>query len=384
MSRDISGLYTLPAGNPVTTGTTITTAWANTTLTDIADTLSDSLSRSGKGAMTAALKGIDGTVGAPGFTFASETTLGLYRSGAGVIGSSGRLVLPVGALATPALGFAGLTTSLWADATSLSIGINSLLRYRFSTTSLDIAADPGVGVAGIKITGLSGNFLMESSAGGPFIGMNVQGGVGFLGSSPPLVFGAGAATPERMRLDTLGSLLVGTTSSTNAARIVANSLAFSPGAADGWKKGALQGTGAFGGAFSLVNSGGASDGFCMYLSGNPSSLTIQFGANAGVVSAGVTLASTATAWAAASDERLKDIIEPISGALGKLASLRTVIGKYKKDAPTMRRAFLIAQDVQAVLPEAVDVGDEAGHLSLRYTELIPLIIAAINELNPQP
>jgi hypothetical protein len=43
---------------------------------------------------------------------------------------------------------------------------------------------------------------------------------------------------------------------------------------------------------------------------------------------------------------------------------------------------LIAQDVQAVLPEAVDIGtDEDKTLFLKYTETIPLLVAAIKEQN---
>jgi hypothetical protein len=44
------------------------------------------------------------------------------------------------------------------------------------------------------------------------------------------------------------------------------------------------------------------------------------------------------------------------------------------------RSFLIAQDVQAVLPEAVDVmSDDMGTLSLKYTEVIPLLVSALKE-----
>jgi len=97
---------------------------------------------------------------------------------------------------------------------------------------------------------------------------------------------------------------------------------------------------------------------------------------------GVQLNKNANAWSALSDERLKDIIEPITGSLDKVATLRTVIGKYKKDKDGTRRSFLIAQDVLAVLPEAVDVAeDEMGTLSLRTTDIVPLLVAALNELN---
>lgn len=52
MSRNGSGTYTLPAGNPVVTGTTISTTWANNTLTDIASALTDSVAADGQTAMT--------------------------------------------------------------------------------------------------------------------------------------------------------------------------------------------------------------------------------------------------------------------------------------------------------------------------------------------
>lgn len=95
---------------------------------------------------------------------------------------------------------------------------------------------------------------------------------------------------------------------------------------------------------------------------------------------GVTLAWGATAFSAMSDIRSKDILEPISNAVAKVCTLRAVIGKYKTDEGGTRRSFLIAQDVQAVLPEAVSVGsDEEGTLNLRYSEVVPLLVAAIKE-----
>lgn len=48
MSRNGTGTYTLPAGNPVVTATTITSNWANTTLTDIATALTGSLAADGQ------------------------------------------------------------------------------------------------------------------------------------------------------------------------------------------------------------------------------------------------------------------------------------------------------------------------------------------------
>lgn len=97
---------------------------------------------------------------------------------------------------------------------------------------------------------------------------------------------------------------------------------------------------------------------------------------------GVYLGNGSTSWTSSSDERKKDIIEPIADALNKVSTLRAVIGKYKQDAESVRRSFLIAQDVQAVLPEAVN-STNPDELGLQYTDVIPLLVAAIKELKTE-
>ena len=52
MPRNGSGIYSLPAGNPVVAGTTIESDWANTTLDDIAAAVTASLPRDGSAPMT--------------------------------------------------------------------------------------------------------------------------------------------------------------------------------------------------------------------------------------------------------------------------------------------------------------------------------------------
>ena len=56
MSRNGSGTYSLPAGNPVVTGTTISSTWANTTLTDIQNAITQSVSADGQTPITGALQ----------------------------------------------------------------------------------------------------------------------------------------------------------------------------------------------------------------------------------------------------------------------------------------------------------------------------------------
>jgi hypothetical protein len=97
---------------------------------------------------------------------------------------------------------------------------------------------------------------------------------------------------------------------------------------------------------------------------------------------GVYLGAGGTSWTASSDERLKTDLKPIENAINKINTLRSVTGRYKTDSEETSRAFLIAQDVQAVLPEAVSVqDDELQTLGVQYTEVIPLLVASIKELN---
>src|SRR5689334_6556585 len=83
-SRNSSGTYSTP--NTFVSGTTINSAAVNANFSDIATELTDSLDRSGKGGMLASLRGVDGTVAAPAFSFTSESGSGLYRIGASDLG----------------------------------------------------------------------------------------------------------------------------------------------------------------------------------------------------------------------------------------------------------------------------------------------------------
>lgn len=79
MARNASGTHSLPSGNPVVSGTTIDASWANTTMADFSTEITDSLSRSGKGAMLAPMEAVAGSISAPGVAFDAETALGFYR-----------------------------------------------------------------------------------------------------------------------------------------------------------------------------------------------------------------------------------------------------------------------------------------------------------------
>lgn len=83
MPRNASGTYTLPAGNPVDAGTVIEAAWANSTLEDLGNEITNSLSRTGEGGMLAPFRLANGTLAAPGIAWLNEPSTGFYRAGAG-------------------------------------------------------------------------------------------------------------------------------------------------------------------------------------------------------------------------------------------------------------------------------------------------------------
>jgi hypothetical protein len=56
MSRNGTGTYSLPAGNPVVTGTTISSTWANNTLQDLATAVTGSIAADGQTPITGALQ----------------------------------------------------------------------------------------------------------------------------------------------------------------------------------------------------------------------------------------------------------------------------------------------------------------------------------------
>jgi hypothetical protein len=87
----------------------------------------------------------------------------------------------------------------------------------------------------------------------------------------------------------------------------------------------------------------------------------------------VTATGNVTAY---SDIRLKKDIELIPNALDKVLSLRGVT--YTDIESDDRRTGVVAQEVQAVLPEAVHEGDE--YLSVAYGNLVGVLIESIKEL----
>ena len=350
-------------------GTVIESVFENTTDDDIAQSITDSLDRYGRGGMVAPFRIVDGTVSAPALAFASETGTGLYRPSAGVMG----------------LSVLGVVKQTWfSSGSQIAGGLNVIGDLNVTGTgpyvlktgdtmtgglSVVMPAIAGLVARSTLATSYSAVLLMNDQALASramqmeYTGTAYPGGgdpageFGMLKTTGafPLLFGTGNA--EKMRLGADGSLAIGSAVAVGGGP--ANSLSITN---SGFPL-RMRAAGDVAGQYWYTGPDGSAEYVVM-----DETFT------------GVKLVHGTQNWAAASDERLKTALKPIEGAMSKVAGLRAVTGRLLVDSEDVSRVFLIAQDVQAVLPEAVSEGAD-GMLSLRYTEVIPLLVAAVKELN---
>lgn len=81
-----NGSGTFSIVNSFVPNTTILSSAVNQNFSDIATGLSDCLTRDGQAGMTAVFKAVSGSVSAPGISFTSDTTAGLFLSSTGITG----------------------------------------------------------------------------------------------------------------------------------------------------------------------------------------------------------------------------------------------------------------------------------------------------------
>jgi len=96
---------------------------------------------------------------------------------------------------------------------------------------------------------------------------------------------------------------------------------------------------------------------------------------------GVKLDPGATAWTSNSDIALKENIKPLENVLDKIKDYRCV--EYNlKESPEDKKIGFIAQDWVDDFPAIVDK-DEKDMLGMKYTETIPVLLKAIQELKAE-
>jgi hypothetical protein len=133
-----------------------------------------------------------------------------------------------------------------------------------------------------------------------------------------------------------------------------------------------------GSQLALTRSGAVTE---MFMGGSTGAGTQFFVRSGG--SGGVRLDTGATSWASASDLRLKDIEKPIENAVESLSTLQTVYYSWKDSEDKSLHLGLIAQEVEEVYPELVSESSIDETKAVKYTELIPVLVAAIKELKAE-
>ena len=172
---------------------------------------------------------------------------------------------------------------------------------------------------------------------------------------------------ERMRITSSGNVLIGTTTDTGAKLNVMGSYMTYPVSIE-----AMAG----GGQLALTRGGAVAEFYMGGSTGGGTQLYVRSGG-----SGGVRLDAGSTGWVSASDIRLKYIKKPIEKAVESLSTLQTVYYSWKDSDNKNLHIGLIAQEVEKVFPELVSESSIDGMKGVNYTELIPVIIKAIQELN---
>ena len=162
---------------------------------------------------------------------------------------------------------------------------------------------------------------------------------------------------ERMRIDSSGNLLVGGTSRNGTGRV------------------------------EIKCTNGVDNGLVCYTtaSGGATGTLVYFLYNNTTFVGSITSAGASTSYGSISDYRLKENVQPMTGALSKVAQLKPCTYKWKSNGSDGQG--FIAHELQAVVPDAVvgekdavDSDENPVYQNIDTSFLVATLTAAIQEL----
>jgi hypothetical protein len=186
------------------------------------------------------------------------------------------------------------------------------------------------------------------------------------GTYVPLTLHTGGA--ERVRVDTSGNVLVGTT---NTNVDTSDGIRFLPTGSAGASFVSFTNGGNGGTNLSLVNSNGSTTSW--------NAIIFQFNTSA---VGSISCTPTTTAYNQSSDRRLKTAVAPAADAGALLDAVQVVEFDWKVGGHV--RYGVIAQDLHLIAPEVVTPGDSNEEVArpwgVDYSKLVPMLIKEVQSL----
>jgi hypothetical protein len=297
--------------------------------------------------------GVVQVIGTKGGVGSSTTTQVLYNSSGLVVGSAN-------------LTFDGttLTANALKSATLGSPSATALTLQSAGTTAVTLATDQTATFAGNAVFANNNYTGFKNTSGSATCSI-------FQDTSNDFWMYNGGATntrfytnaTERMRIDSSGNLLVGTTSNLS----VASKFQVSSSASIAY----------------LYTSSTASDGCYVDIAGNNKFFEFR---KAGVEKGSISTNGTTVSYNISSDYRLKDNVTPMQNALATVSALKPCTYKWKSDGSDGQG--FIAHELQEVVPDcvtgekdAVDADGKPKYQGIDTSFLVATLTAAIQELN---
>ena len=248
----------------------------------------------------------------------------------------------------------GTTPSNWASGTEFALQVKAASIYSYGNYEAGFSANTFYN-SGWKYIAASSTTATQ---------IQLTNGNILFNNAPAGTAGNAITFTERMRIQSDGSVLVGTTN-------------------DGFFNGSVQGTGLFGsnGFIAASRNGGSSAFFNRYTSTGDVVNFRYAGSNVGSIS---TNGSTVTfSGNAASDNRLKDEITPINNALEAINSVEWVKFKYKSNG--FKSAGVTAQQLKttSLADFVIDGMNEEDYKAVDYNAIIGYLGKAIQELKAE-